>query len=311
MKGAAQGHALLRLGLINASALQKRAQVWGEKRQQRFDTALGECAGAMSLLMRAVEDAALYILAGTALVTLVVGVSVFTMVVVFLSSAAFFLESRGCRVIASVRAMALEVAWVFGAGKTSDGHYIRSWLFEFTDRPASSDRVLISFEDEQRATDFVSVPLGISHGEGSGQESSRILPHLATAGRKNNCSGVSSHGVCAQATEADDDDYAAENVLCRNGHVRYCLVRPAQSHPKPRGLVVLLHGVSMTCDIWSPYIGALSEAGWSVLAYDMWGHGDTAVPADMSLRPDVFAQQLESLLQVLQVRRRVKLSMKK
>ena len=29
----------------------------------------------------------------------------------------------------------------------------------------------------------------------------------------------------------------------------------------------------MTCDMWAPYVTALSENGWTVLAYDMWGHG--------------------------------------
>jgi hypothetical protein len=33
----------------------------------------------------------------------------------------------------------------------------------------------------------------------------------------------------------------------------------------------------MTCDMWAPYVTALSDNGWTVLAYDMWGHGHQCV----------------------------------
>ena len=86
--------------------------------------------------------------------------------------------------------------------------------------------------------------------------------------------------------------------------VRYCLVSPPPSKVlgvalPARGTVVLLHGVSMTCDVWAPYLRALADAGWAVLTYDMWGHGDSAVPRDVELTPGLLAAQLADLLDEL------------
>jgi pimeloyl-ACP methyl ester carboxylesterase len=47
--------------------------------------------------------------------------------------------------------------------------------------------------------------------------------------------------------------------------------------------IILVHGVGMAADIWAPQIEALSR-GYAVIAYDMLGHGGSALPpADPSL----------------------------
>jgi pimeloyl-ACP methyl ester carboxylesterase len=43
--------------------------------------------------------------------------------------------------------------------------------------------------------------------------------------------------------------------------------------------VVLLHGFAVTADMWRPNLAALVEAGFSVLAVDLPGHGGTFRPA--------------------------------
>jgi pimeloyl-ACP methyl ester carboxylesterase len=43
------------------------------------------------------------------------------------------------------------------------------------------------------------------------------------------------------------------------------------------------------------------------LAYDMWGHGDTAVPSDLRYKPQALAEQLDNLLDVLGIRGQVHL----
>jgi pimeloyl-ACP methyl ester carboxylesterase len=63
--------------------------------------------------------------------------------------------------------------------------------------------------------------------------------------------------------------------------------------------VVLIHGVGMNQSVWMPQIEALT-ARYRVIAYDMLGHGESALPtAAPSLRE--YAEQLERLLDALSV----------
>ena len=58
--------------------------------------------------------------------------------------------------------------------------------------------------------------------------------------------------------------------------------------------LVLVHGVGMGKEIWAPQIAAFSQ-DYQVIAYDMLGHGDSALPsADVTLRD--YADQLARLL---------------
>ncbi|WP_058035143.1 alpha/beta fold hydrolase [Burkholderia pseudomallei] len=63
--------------------------------------------------------------------------------------------------------------------------------------------------------------------------------------------------------------------------------------------VVLIHGVGMNHSVWSPQIDALT-ARHRVVAYDMLGHGGSALPT-VAPTLDEYASQLERLLDALQI----------
>lgn len=61
--------------------------------------------------------------------------------------------------------------------------------------------------------------------------------------------------------------------------------------------VVLIHGVGMAKEVWTPQVNALAR-GFEMLAYDMWGHGQSALPEQApALRH--YSQQLLELIDVL------------
>jgi pimeloyl-ACP methyl ester carboxylesterase len=68
-----------------------------------------------------------------------------------------------------------------------------------------------------------------------------------------------------------------------------------------RETVVLIHGVGMNHSVWSPQIGALT-AHYRVVAYDMLGHGGSALPSAAPTL-DEYASQLERLLDALRIER--------
>lgn len=57
--------------------------------------------------------------------------------------------------------------------------------------------------------------------------------------------------------------------------------------------VILIHGLGLARGLWAPHLPALS-ARWRVIAYDLWGHGDSA-PAPGSLTLTLFSVQIQSL----------------
>jgi (E)-2-((N-methylformamido)methylene)succinate hydrolase len=65
--------------------------------------------------------------------------------------------------------------------------------------------------------------------------------------------------------------------------------------------VVLIHGVGMDQSVWSPQIEALTTH-YRVIAYDMLGHGGSALPTATPTLDD-YAVQLERLLDALQIDR--------
>lgn len=65
--------------------------------------------------------------------------------------------------------------------------------------------------------------------------------------------------------------------------------------------VVLIHGVGMNHSVWSPQIDALT-ARYRVVAYDMLGHGGSALPTPTPTL-DEYASQLERLLDALEIAR--------
>jgi pimeloyl-ACP methyl ester carboxylesterase len=68
-----------------------------------------------------------------------------------------------------------------------------------------------------------------------------------------------------------------------------------------RATVVLIHGVGMNQTIWSPQIEPLT-ASYRVVAYDMLGHGDSALPTAAPTL-DEYASQLKVLLDAMGVER--------
>ncbi|SAK72883.1 hydrolase [Caballeronia hypogeia] len=83
------------------------------------------------------------------------------------------------------------------------------------------------------------------------------------------------------------------------GGTRYSLY--ASRAGQSAGTVVLIHGVGMNHSVWAPQIDALS-AYFDVLAYDMPGHGESALP---SAEPTLaeYAMQLSALLDALKIER--------
>lgn len=65
--------------------------------------------------------------------------------------------------------------------------------------------------------------------------------------------------------------------------------------------VVLVHGFSVPYYIWDPTFEALTQAGFRVLRYDLYGRGFSDRP-DVNYNLDLFSSQLEELLPALHVR---------
>jgi pimeloyl-ACP methyl ester carboxylesterase len=83
------------------------------------------------------------------------------------------------------------------------------------------------------------------------------------------------------------------------GGTRYSLY--ASSAGDPAETTVLIHGVGMNHSVWSPQIDALT-AHFQVLAYDMPGHGESALPSTEPTLAE-YAMQLATLLDTLKIAR--------
>ena len=63
--------------------------------------------------------------------------------------------------------------------------------------------------------------------------------------------------------------------------------------------IVLLHGVGMNKNVWAPQVNELGE-DFDVLVFDMWGHGESALP-NQKLKLEDYTEQLTSLLDELEI----------
>ena len=63
--------------------------------------------------------------------------------------------------------------------------------------------------------------------------------------------------------------------------------------------VVLLHGVGMNKNVWAPQVNELGE-DFDVLVFDMWGHGESALP-NQKLKLEDYTEQLTDLLDELEI----------
>ena len=225
MQSGREGEALFstlvaRLGMLSTRVLKKSAQSWREDLLEK----LASLGPSVARLCRPAADCIFFALGGLMLIVLVVGVSLFTLA----GSLCMFVASRVLgEDTETFKACVLEIVWLFGAGKTPEGQYIRSWEFENTDDAEAHAR-LISFSDVQPclstahlSTAHVDVPFGTP---GTKPITSRIHNHQAISERNR---------------EVGKDGQEGFQI---KGHVRYCL----RSASEPKGIVVLLHGVPMT-----------------------------------------------------------------
>lgn len=62
---------------------------------------------------------------------------------------------------------------------------------------------------------------------------------------------------------------------------------------------MLLHGVGMNKNVWAPQVNDLGE-DFDVLVFDMWGHGESALP-NQKLKLEDYTEQLTALLDELEI----------
>lgn len=77
------------------------------------------------------------------------------------------------------------------------------------------------------------------------------------------------------------------------GEVHYFLEGPAEGTP-----VVLIHGFSVPSYVWEPTSPALTEAGFQVLRFDLYGRGYSDRP-EVAYNQVLFVQQLEEIVDEL------------
>lgn len=93
-----------------------------------------------------------------------------------------------------------------------------------------------------------------------------------------------------------------EFLLLPAGEVHYRLAGPNDAP-----LVVLVHGFSVPSYVWDPTFSALEEAGYQVLAFDLFGRGYSERPQG-NYDIDLFTKQLDDLLTALEIDEPVVLS---
>lgn len=86
-----------------------------------------------------------------------------------------------------------------------------------------------------------------------------------------------------------------------SGGSSYSVYAPLGGDSHEAETVVLIHGVGMNQSVWADQIDALT-ARYRVIAYDMLGHGGSALPTPTPTLNE-YASQLERLLDTLQVER--------
>ena len=90
-------------------------------------------------------------------------------------------------------------------------------------------------------------------------------------------------------------------ILLSNGYMHYELVGDEDAE-----IVVLVHGFTVPSFIWEPTFRALTEAGYRVLRYDLYGRGYSDRP-NVTYNLDLFATQLHNLLDALNITKPINL----
>ena len=112
---------------------------------------------------------------------------------------------------------------------------------------------------------------------------------------------VSFRGETNQLNKATRSQAPGQFVSLVDGMVHYEMVGPADAQT-----VVLVHGFSVPYYIWDPTFAALTEAGFRVLRYDLYGRGYSDRP-DVVYGQDLYDRQLVNLLQALHIEKPVDL----
>lgn len=108
-----------------------------------------------------------------------------------------------------------------------------------------------------------------------------------------------------ELTAAERRNVEGQFIRLRDGVTHYELLAPTTTLPSPR-TAVLLHGFSVPYYIWDSTAVALSNAGYRVLRYDMYGRGWSDRP-DARYSAVFHGNQLVELLDSLGIRERVDL----
>ncbi len=102
-------------------------------------------------------------------------------------------------------------------------------------------------------------------------------------------------------TDSFRQEIGGDFVALPNGYTHYELVGDENAET-----VVLVHGFSVPSFIWDPTFRALTEAGFRVLRYDLFGRGYSDRP-NASYNLDFFAIQLRDLLNALKITKPINL----
>ncbi|SHJ41697.1 Pimeloyl-ACP methyl ester carboxylesterase [Desulfatibacillum alkenivorans DSM 16219] len=109
---------------------------------------------------------------------------------------------------------------------------------------------------------------------------------------------------CASTTPLDNSARSSAPgsfVQLSQGMVHYSLDGPEDGEA-----VVLVHGFSTPMFIWERTVPALTDAGFRVLTYDLYGRGYSDRP-DVKYNEELFDSQLEELLEALDIQEPVNL----
>ena len=94
-------------------------------------------------------------------------------------------------------------------------------------------------------------------------------------------------------TEQERQQAEGDFLTLSQGEVHYFLDGPAEGTP-----VVLIHGFSVPSYVWEPTSTALTEAGFQVLRFDLYGRGYSDRP-EVAYNQVLFVQQLEEIVDEL------------
>jgi len=98
------------------------------------------------------------------------------------------------------------------------------------------------------------------------------------------------------SSSTDGEEPKLCHVELRRGRCRYVVDEACGDE---KGTVVLLHGVSMTCDMWEQHAKELQRKGYRVVRFDFYGHGHSTCDPTLSYDLALFVEQTSDALEAL------------